>query len=188
MDTPDSHGDYPLYLRVTLGYGSCTMRRLIASCFGLGWLPIAPGTWGSLPPAVIFAVMASFGAPAAAVAAVMVALAIAASVACVACVPAVAALAGKADPGEVVVDEVAGQAVAFLIIPLIMPADWSMKQGCLIAGLGFLLFRVLDIAKPWPIRKLEALPAGWGVLADDLLAGVFAAILLAIVTKVWITA
>jgi len=163
------------------------MKRLIASCFGLGWLPIAPGTWGSLPPAVAFAIMANLHAPAVAILGVMAAFVVAASVACVACVPAVAALAGKTDPGEVVVDEVAGQAVAFLIIPLILPADLSMKQRCLIAGLGFLLFRVLDITKPWPIKKLEALPAGWGVLADDLLAGLFAAVLLAIGVKVWFT-
>jgi phosphatidylglycerophosphatase A len=57
-----------------------------------------------------------------------------------------------------------------------------------VAATGFLLFRVLDISKPWPIRKLEALPEGWGVLADDLLAGVFAAVLLAIVVKLWIAA
>jgi len=164
------------------------MKRLLASCFGLGWMPIAPGTWGSLPPVVAFAVMLYFGAPTLAIVGAMAAFIITASVACVACVPAVAALVGKTDPGEVVVDEVAGQAVAFLIIPLILPADLSMKQGCLIAGLGFLLFRVLDITKPWPIKKLEALPAGWGVLADDLLAGVFAAVLLAIGVKVWITA
>ena len=164
------------------------MRRLIASCFGLGWMPVAPGTWGSLPPVLVFAIMLHFGAPAPAIVAVMVAFVVAASVACVACVPAVEALAGKTDPGEVVVDEVAGQAVAFLIIPLILPADLSMKQCCLVTGLGFLLYRVLDITKPWPIKKLEALPAGWGVLADDLLAGAFAALLLSIGVKVWITA
>ncbi|UCD49159.1 MAG: phosphatidylglycerophosphatase A [Phycisphaerales bacterium] len=164
------------------------MRRLIASCFGLGWLPIAPGTWGSLPPVMAFAIMAHFHAPAAAIVGVMVVFIVAASAACVACVPAVAALVGKTDPGEVVVDEVAGQAAAFLIIPLILPGDLSMKQCCFVTGLGFLLFRVLDISKPWPIKKLEALPAGWGVLADDLLAGVFAAVLLSICVKVWITA
>ena len=149
-------------------------------------MPIAPGTWGSLPPVVVFAVMAHFGAPAAAIVGVMVALIVVASVACVACVPAVAALAGKTDPGEVVVDEVAGQAVAFLFVPLILSAELSMKQYCLIAGAGFLLFRILDITKPWPIRKLEALPAGWGVLADDLLAGAFAGLILIGAAKLWI--
>ncbi len=162
------------------------MRRLIASSFGLGWLPIAPGTWGSLPPAVVFGVLACCGISGTIITTVMAAFIVAASVACVACVPAVAALVGKADPGEVVVDEVAGQAVVFLIMPWILPADLSMKQYCLVAGLGFLLFRVFDITKPWPIRKLEALPAGWGVLADDLLAGVVAGILLLICVKLWI--
>lgn len=164
------------------------MKRLIASCFGLGWLPVAPGTWGSLPPVVAFAVMLHFDAPAVAIVAVMAAFIVAASAACVICVPAVAALVGKCDPGEVVVDEVAGQAVVFLIIPLLLPADLSMKQCCFVTGLGFLLFRIIDISKPWPIRKLEALPAGWGVLADDLLAGGFAAVILTICVKLWITA
>lgn len=164
------------------------MRRLIASCFGLGWLPIAPGTWGSLPPAVVFGVLAYFGVSGAIITGVMVAFIVAASVACVACVPAVAALAGKADPGEVVVDEVAGQAIVFLIIPWLLPAGPTLKQCFLVAILGFLLFRVFDIIKPWPVHKLEALPAGWGVLADDLLAGVFAGIVLAVCTKLWIAA
>ncbi len=163
-------------------------KRWIASCFGLGWLPIAPGTWGSLPPVVVFAVLAHLDVSAAVIAAVMAAFVIAASVACVACAPAVAALAGRTDPGEVVIDEVAGQAVAFLIAVWFLPADLSMKQCCLVAAIGFLLFRAFDITKPWPIGKLEALPEGWGVLADDLLAGVFAAVVLSIVIKLWIAA
>jgi phosphatidylglycerophosphatase A len=164
------------------------MKRLIASSFGLGWLPIAPGTWGSLPPVVAFGIMLHLGAPAPAIVAVMAAFIVAGSVACVICVPAVAALLGKGDPGEVVVDEVAGQAVAYLIGPLLLPADLSMKQCCFVTGLGFLLFRVIDITKPWPIKKLESLPAGWGVLADDLLAGVFAGVILLIFVKLWIAA
>jgi len=163
------------------------MKRLIASCFGLGWLPIAPGTWGSLPPVLAFAVLGHLDVSGSVIAAVMAAFVVAASVACVACVPAVAALAGKVDPGEVVVDEVAGQALVFLVIPW-LPADLSLKQCCLVAAMGFLLFRAFDITKPWPIRKLELLPDGWGVLADDLLAGVFAAVVLAVVVKLWMAA
>ena len=151
-------------------------------------MPIAPGTWGSLPPVVAFGIMLHFGAPAPAIVAAMAAFIVAGSVACVICVPAVSALLGKGDPGEVVVDEVAGQAVAYLIGPLLLPADLSMKQCCFVTGLGFLLFRVIDITKPWPIKKLELLPAGWGVLADDLLAGVFAGAILLICVKIWIAA
>ena len=181
---------FPFDLGAVVGYGLGPMnwRRLIASCFGLGWLPVAPGTWGSLPPVVAFAVLGHLDVSGAAIAAVMAAFVVAGSVACVACVPAVAALAGKTDPGEVVVDEVAGQALVFLVIPWLLPADVSLKQCCLVAALGFLLFRVFDITKPWPIRKLESLPDGWGVLADDLLAGVFAAVVLAVVVKLWMAA
>lgn len=163
-------------------------KRWIASCFGLGWLPVAPGTWGSLPPVVLFAVLTHLDVPAVCIAAVLAALVVVASVACVACVPAVAALLARTDPGEVVIDEVAGQAVTFLIAAWFLPADLPMKHCCLVAAIGFLLFRALDITKPWPIRKLEALPGGWGVLADDLLAGVFAAVVLSIVVKPWTAA
>jgi len=163
-------------------------KRWIASCFGLGWLPIAPGTWGSLPPVVVFAVLAHLDVPAAVIAAVMAAFVVVASVACVACVPTVAALAGRTDPGEVVIDEVAGQALTFLIAAWFLAADLSLKQCCVVAAIGFLLFRAFDITKPWPIRKLEALPEGWGVLADDLLAGVFAAIVLCVCIRLWVTA
>lgn len=168
--------------------GPMNGRRLIASCFGLGWLPIAPGTWGSLPPVVAFGLMLLLGVPGLVNTIVMVAFVVAGSVACVACVPAVSALVGKVDPGEVVVDEVAGQAVTLLALPLLLSADLSWMQCCFVTVLGFLLFRAFDIAKPWPIRKLESLPAGWGVLADDLLAGVFAAVALGVSAKLWIAA
>jgi phosphatidylglycerophosphatase A len=85
----------------------------------------------------------------------------------------VIAATGKSDPGEVVVDEVAGQAITFLAIGAL-----PVKQVWLAAAGGFALFRIFDIAKPWPIRKLETLPKGWGILADDLLAGVYAWIVL----------
>ncbi len=145
------------------------MKRLATSCFGLGWLPGAPGTWGSLPAAIIFGLMCHFHAPSAATFAVMAALVVAGSVVCVKFAPATMAATGKNDPGEVVADELAGQALTFLVsLFLVSSATWAA------ALLGFLLFRLFDITKPWPIHKLEKLPAGWGILADDLLAGVYA--------------
>jgi len=145
------------------------MKRLAASCFGLGWLPGAPGTWGSLPVAVVFGLLCHFHAPAAVTSIVMAACALAGAVVCVKCAPATIAATGRNDPGEVVADEFAGQAVTFLIGAfLVGGTSWA------VALLGFILFRVFDITKPWPIRKLEKYPAGWGILADDLLAGVFA--------------
>ncbi|MGB2808173.1 MAG: phosphatidylglycerophosphatase A [Sedimentisphaerales bacterium] len=163
------------------------MKRVLTSCFGLGQLPLAPGTWGSLPPAVIFALMCHFGVLAPLISLVMAVLAVAGSVICVIFAPAAIAATGKSDPGEVVADEFAGQAVTFLAVPFFITADISTRQILIITALGFGLFRLFDIVKPWPIRKLENLPRGWGVLADDLLAAVFAAILLLFCLKVWLS-
>jgi phosphatidylglycerophosphatase A len=118
----------------------------------------------------------------------MALLAAAGSVVCVAFAPAAIAATGKDDPREVVADELAGQAVTFLAVPLILSGAVTGSQIWMIAGAGFVLFRLFDIAKPWPIRKLEKLPQGWGILADDLLAGVYAAIGLFICIRFWICA
>lgn len=115
----------------------------------------------------------------------MAALALIGSVVCVKYAPDVVAAIGKSDPGEVVADEFAGQAVTFLATAFFFSETFTTRQIWLIALLGFFLFRLLDIAKPWPIRKLEKLPAGWGVLADDLMAGVYAAVGLAICVRLW---
>ena len=162
------------------------MKRLLASCFGLGRLPLAPGTWGSLPPTVVFALMWHFGASAVSISVVMAALALVGSAVCVICAPVLIAATGKADPRGVVADEFAGQALTFLVIPVLATGTISTKQIWVTTVLGFLLFRLFDIVKPWPIRKLEKLPKGWGVLADDLLAGVCAAIVLLVCFRLWI--
>ena len=162
------------------------MKRLLTSCFGLGRLPLAPGTWGSLPVAIIFALMCQFHLSGPSISFVMAALAIAGSIICVKFAPAAIAATGKNDPGEVVADELAGQAVTFLAIPLLSPEILSIRQIWIITAGGFLLFRLFDIVKPCPIRRLEKLPEGWGVLADDLLAGVYAAIVLQIIIRLWI--
>ena len=94
---------------------------------------------------------------------------------CILCAPAAIAATSKADPREVVADEFAGQALTFLII-----ASITTSRIWLVAAGGFLLFRLFDIVKPWPIRKIEKLPRGWGILADDLLAAVYAGISLAV--------
>ena len=161
------------------------MKRLLASCFGLGRLPVAPGTWGSLPPAIIFALMCHLGASALLISLVMAALALGGCAICIKFTPAVIAATGQTDPREVVADELAGQALTFLTIPFFIPVILTTGQICIITSGGFLLFRLFDIVKPWPIRKLEKLPEGWGVLADDLLAGVYAAIVLLIVIFLW---
>jgi undecaprenyl-diphosphatase len=149
------------------------MRRLLVSCFGLGWLPVAPGTWGSLPPAMLFALMCYFGSAAAAISITMAVLALLGSIVCIKFAPAIVAATDEADPREVVADEFSGQAVTFLFIAAV-PISNIWVTGLL----GFLLFRFFDILKPWPIRKFEKLPKGWGILTDDLIAGVYAGIAL----------
>ncbi|MBW8001416.1 MAG: phosphatidylglycerophosphatase A [Planctomycetes bacterium] len=158
-------------------------KRLLTSCFGLGWLPIAPGTWGSLPPTAIFAGLCYFGVSPLTVSIVMLVLILAGSVICVKFAPASIDATGKIDPGEVVADELAGQAVTFVYASAYVV---GFNQILITAILGFLLFRVFDIIKPWPIRKLEKFPKGWGILADDLLAGVYAAIILQICLRFWV--
>lgn len=156
------------------------MRRLLTSCFGLGWLPVAPGTWGSLPPVMLFVLMCYFGSSAATVAIMMVILALIGSAVCIKLAPAVAAKTNETDPREVVADELAGQAITFLFI-----AAYLINNIWIAGLLGFLLFRFFDIFKPWPIRRLEKLPKGWGILLDDLLAGVFAGVASLVCLGVW---
>ena len=162
------------------------MKRLLVSCFGLGRLPIAPGTWGSLPPTIVFGLMCHFRASPLTISVVMAALALAGSLICVQFAPAAIAATGKDDPGEVVVDELAGQAITFLASPFLALGAASTGQIWGVTAAGFVLFRVFDIAKPWPIHKLEKFPKGWGILADDLMAGVFAWVALQIFIKLFI--
>lgn len=109
------------------------------------------------------------------------------SVVCVKFAPALIAATGKNDPREIVADEFAGQAVTFSTIPFLLINVFSAGQIFIVSVVGFLIFRLLDIIKPWPCRQLEKLPKGWGVLADDLLAGVYAAIALQIGIRLWIS-
>ncbi len=156
------------------------MKRLFASCFGLGWLPIAPGTWGSLPPVVVFALMRHFNLSPVFISIFMVIFVLVGSVICVKYAPASIAVTGKTDPPEVVADEFAGQSLTLVFTcALTNPPVLAATIG------GFLLFRFFDIVKPWPIRKLEKFPQGWGVLADDLLAGVYAGVALLLFLRLY---
>jgi phosphatidylglycerophosphatase A len=162
------------------------VKRLLTSCFGLGRLPLAPGTWGSLPPVIVFGLMSFFGASPALITNVMAVLVLAGSIVCVQFAPAAIAATGKNDPREVVADEFAGQAVAFLFSPFLAMGLATCRQILVTAFAGFVLFRLSDISKPWPIHRLEKYPAGWGILADDLLAGVYAWVALQICIRFFV--
>lgn len=169
----------------TISANLLEMRRLLASCLGLGWLPVAPGTWGSIPPTIVFGLMSYLDAPPLSTIITMAILALAGGIVCVVFAPASIRATGKSDPSEVVADEFSGQAVTFLAAHLLVPGSRCTRETVAITVAGFLLFRFFDILKPWPIRRLEKLPRGWGILADDLLAGIYAAIALAAAYKVW---
>ena len=141
---------------------------------GLGFLRPAPGTWGSLPPPIVVGLMGLAGAGTVLQLSATVLMLL---VFCIACVYFGAYgehRFGRKDASEVVADESAG-----VCIPLFVSV-WLTPETHVGAGLlaAFLLFRLFDITKPWPARRLEKLPLGWGVLLDDLAAGVYAALAL----------
>lgn len=154
------------------------MKRLLTSVFGLGRLPVAPGTFGSIPPAVIFLILLKLTGSTTITALVMGLTILAGSVICVTCSDSVMKLTGKKDPGEIVADELAGCAVGLLMICFCLNNQVSQTSICVIGALGFAYFRFFDILKPWPVKPAEKLPGGYGILADDLVAGVLAGIVL----------
>jgi len=143
---------------------------------GSGFLPLAPGTWGSLVAVATFAVVWSLatatGSPRAVVEVILVAGVILSSWFSVRWGGWAIAHFGSSDPRPFVLDEFAGQWLALLILPIGYHASgWAVACA---AGLAFLLFRVFDVIKPPPARQAERLPAGWGILTDDLVAGIYA--------------
>ena len=138
---------------------------LIGTFFGAGLLKPGPGTYGSISAVLLWYAAAHLLHPAQIPLAI--GPAIAAILATLIGIPAatiVARESGREDPSHVVIDEVAGQLIALIAIP----ADWRH------AALSLILFRLFDILKPPPIRQLERLPAGTGIMLDDVAAGLFA--------------
>lgn len=149
-----------------------TLAEVLATWFGCGHSPVAPGTVGTLGALPLYGMLRP-GGPAAllAGAAAVTAVGVWAS-------GRVAERQGIEDPQTVVIDEVAGVLLALAFAP-------RTRAG---VAVGVLLFRALDIAKPWPIRKFEALPGGWGVMMDDVAAGAIAALVLAALRKTGVVA
>jgi phosphatidylglycerophosphatase A len=180
---------------------------LLATWFGLGHLPKAPGTWGSLAGMAAGWLVIKLApqlravdpqhtglfppAPSALLSwcllfwcsLLVAALGVWSS-------STVSAYVGKKDPQFVVIDEVSGQMLTLFlglgrttaplsgVAHLASRSVWYMDDRWLVLLAGFLFFRLFDIWKPFPIRHLEKLPGGWGIMADDWLASIYAAILL----------
>lgn len=142
---------------------------------GLGFLRPAPGTWGSLPPVLLALLLEWQRVDPQLIIGLLMTVAFAASAACVIWGRYAEQRFGRKDAAEVVADETAGVCLPALAAMLL----FNPGQDSLLALLAaFILFRLFDIAKPWPMRPLERLPAGWGVLVDDLVAGVYAALII----------
>jgi phosphatidylglycerophosphatase A len=154
----------------------------IATAFGLGYLPKAPGTFGSL---LSVALMAAWWSPlvpyrsldlyiaghyfVVAQGAALTLFILLVSGVGVVVASRVATYVGNKDPQIVVIDEVSGQLISYLGIGAAVP-NWKYLL------LGFILFRVFDIWKPFPARQAESLPGGLGIMADDWIAGIYAAL------------
>jgi phosphatidylglycerophosphatase A len=137
----------------------------VATFFGAGYGKPGPGTWGSMAAVMLWAAYALVAHPSGQ--ALLLVLLCGIAVAIALGVPAATIVereAGGTDPGLVVIDEVIGQWIALVG----SPADW--KHGLI----ALLLFRLFDITKPFPARRLERLPGGWGIVFDDVAAGLYA--------------
>ena len=150
----------------------------LATVLGLSERVVAPGTLaGSLPAVLLWLGLAMVARPPL-LAAATAALAVAAAAAGTWAGEVEAARRGDGDPGPVVIDEVAGQWLTLAVAGPWLPVD---PPGGLagVAGAAFVLFRLFDVVKPWPVSRLERLPGGFGIMADDLGAGILAGACLA---------
>jgi phosphatidylglycerophosphatase A len=148
----------------------------VATFFGSGFGKPGPGTWGSVAATLIFAAVAFFLHPPAqtllglTVGGIILSIALGVPAATIA-----ARESGRKDPGFVVIDEVAG--VWITLLGAVFHPNWKHIVVAL------LLFRVFDIWKPFPIRHLEKLPEGWGIVFDDVAAGLYAWAVLVLLNK-----
>lgn len=145
------------------------IKKLILSCFGVGFLPLAPGTFASLLPLAAFLLFRYFCEDIVAIIFLVLAMIIS-SVLCLMFAGQAEKLEGKKDPGWIVIDEFAGQSIALL------PAALLSGRGKVVASAvaAFMLFRFLDILKPPPIHEMQQIDGGLGILIDDLVAGIMA--------------
>lgn len=137
---------------------------LFTACgFGTGFAPAAPGTFGSLFGILVYFIIQSFSWQ---IQLVLVAVLV---IIAVICSHVAAKMLGQEDPGSIVIDEIVGQVIAL----------WGVQFTLANVIAGFVLFRFFDILKPYPIKMLEKkVPGGAGIVVDDLMAGIYARIIM----------
>lgn len=150
--------------------------RLVTSACGAGFLPVAPGTWGSAVVTVacfgLFVLRPRlFSGPISA--AVLIAISLGIAWLGIWAGDRVSSMLGDDDPSEVVVDEVVGQLLTYALLPVASHA-WTLTSFGVALAVGFFLFRALDIVKPGPIDALQNYHGGLGIMADDFVAGIVA--------------
>jgi len=145
------------------GVGGPIWATLVATVFGIGRLNPGPGSWGSATTVLLWSAIA-YALPTSLRTPVLVAASVLVMLIGIPAATQVARASATKDPQFVVIDEVAGQLVALIAVPL----AWKTFLA------GFILFRAFDILKPPPVRQLETLPEGTGIVLDDVAAGFYA--------------
>jgi phosphatidylglycerophosphatase A len=158
------------------------LSRVVATVGFIGYFPLAPGTIASLVAVLVFFLLPPYLSIAAYLIGLVGLFALSVWAAQQMVAPdgwwwlphkAKRAERGRTDPSEVVIDEVMGMAVTLAFMPLTAKTIW----------IGFFLFRLFDIIKPFPARRAEQLPGGWGIVMDDVVAGIYANVLWRIILK-----
>ncbi|MCG8449317.1 MAG: phosphatidylglycerophosphatase A [Pirellulales bacterium] len=146
-------------------HGYSRLAVWLATGLGIGLVSPAPGTVGGLWGLPLAWAIGCLANPGAQILVIVVVGAAGVSL----CSSAATALGGSKDPQAIVLDEIAALPIVYL---------GFAKKNLAVWLLGWLLFRLLDISKPWPIRRYERLPGGWGIMADDWMAAVYACLVL----------
>ncbi|HUO14885.1 MAG TPA: phosphatidylglycerophosphatase A [Verrucomicrobiae bacterium] len=168
MSNSDRSGVPPAVAATSTPAASATIHApawasLVATFFGIGYAKPGPGTWASAATVVLWAAIAHSINPTLRIP-VAIGLAIFVILVGIPAATQVAHAAHRKDPQFVVIDEVAGQLIALVAAPL----TWKFFLA------GFIIFRAFDIIKPPPVRQLEKLPEGTGIVIDDVAAGLYA--------------
>lgn len=158
----------------------------IAVGFGSGWLRPGPGTWGSLVGIAWTLLLLGTGDPLLYGMSTLIALLIAVPISTTA-----ERILGQHDPAEVVIDEIVAMPIAFSGYAVLwiaagagLPPLAAWKSWWPAMAASFLLFRLFDIWKPWPIRRIQLLPRGWGIVLDDAAAAILAGLATAVGTRI----